>query len=107
MLLGYPTTNKAYRVYNIRTCLVEELINVMVDDLKATYEQGKFSIVLSGYENESHLKWRLKNLKEIKRSTLLNQVWRKKLKKFNFNLRIKGSTKDYYEMTSLVIPTLE
>ncbi len=53
MLLGYSTTSRAYRVYNIRTHSVEESINVMVDDFEATYEQGNLPVVLSDHENES------------------------------------------------------
>lgn len=53
ILLGYSTTSRAYCVYNIRTRSVEESINVMVDDLKATYEQGSLPVVLSDHENES------------------------------------------------------
>ena len=38
MLLGYSTTSRTYRAYNIRTRSMESSINVMVDDLEATYE---------------------------------------------------------------------
>lgn len=53
MLLEYSLTCRTYRVYNIRTCSVEELINVMVDDFEATYDQGNLPVVLSDHENES------------------------------------------------------
>lgn len=53
MLLGYSMTSRAYHVYNIRTHLVEESINVMIDDLEAIYEQEKLPVVLSDHENES------------------------------------------------------
>lgn len=58
MVLGYSTTSRVYRVYNIRTHIVEESINVAVVDLKTTHEQRNLSIVLSNTENESscHLK---------------------------------------------------
>lgn len=101
---GYSTTSRPYRVYNIRTCSVEESNNVVVNDFEATYEQGNLPMVLSNHENE---KWKLKNPKRIKESTLLNLVLRIKSKKVNFNLRTKGSARDCHVETSLVIQTLE
>ncbi|PNX62594.1 putative gag-pol polyprotein [Trifolium pratense] len=36
IFLGYSTNSRAYRVYNLRTKVIVESINVVIDDLTST-----------------------------------------------------------------------
>lgn len=93
MLLGYSTTSRAYRVYNIRTHLVDELINVVVDDFEATYEQGNLPMMLSGHENESSSQVKIEKSQEDQGEHSSQSSFKDKVKEIQLQPKHKKLTK--------------